>query len=259
MKGDRTEPLVLERHRHDHLVRQVAKLYRKAHEWRYINKRVRHMLGLRGRPMRAKRLPEILTPEELRQILEVAYRERGVYGLIVRTLFETGLRVSEVVHVEVLDVDFTERTLRVRAGKGGKDRMVLFTADLAQQLRIHLGDRPRGALFESNRAAAFTPRRIQQIVKDVARKADVEKHIHPHSYRHSMATFLRNQGVALDVVQLLLGHEDPRTTQLYARLSLAPARAEYDRAMAALASWTPTLAQGAKVPHAGRPHQKLAE
>src|SRR6266849_1047147 len=262
MKGDRAEPLVLERHPHDRLVRQVAKLYRKAHvtaeEWRYVNKRVRHLLGLRGQPTRAKRLPEILTPEELRHILKVAYRERGVYGLIVRTLFETGLRVSEVVHVEVLDVDFTERTLRVRAGKGGKDRMVLFTADLAQQLRIHLGDRPRGALFESNRAAAFTPRRIQQIVKDVARKADVEKHIHPHSYRHSMATFLRNQGVALDVVQLLLGHEDPRTTQLYARLSLAPARAEYDRAMAALASWTPTSAHVAKVPHVGRPHQELA-
>src|SRR5437899_9166372 len=126
MKDDRAEPLVLERDRHDRLVRQIAKLYRKAHvtaeEWRYVNKRVRHLLGLRGRPTRAKRLPEILTPEELRQILEVAYRERGIYG----PLFETGLRVSEVVHVEVPDVDFTERTLRVQAGKGGKDRVVLF-------------------------------------------------------------------------------------------------------------------------------------
>ncbi len=111
---------------------------------------------------------------------------------------------------------------------------MLFTADFAQQLRGHLGDRSRGALFESSRAAAFSARRIQQIVKAVARRAGVDKHIHPHSYRHSMATFLRNQGVALDIVQLLLGHEDPRTTQLYARLSLGAAREEYDKAMAAL-------------------------
>jgi len=111
---------------------------------------------------------------------------------------------------------------------------VLFTENLGQQLRLHLADRPRGALFESNRAAPFTSRRIQQIVKTIARGAGVEKRISPHTYRHSMATFLRNQGVALDVVQILLGHTDPRTTQLYARLSLASAREESDRAMAAL-------------------------
>ena len=223
-------PAALRSGRLDHLVQQVARLYRKAHitadEWRDVNKRVRHTLGLRGRLARAKRLPEILTPEELRRILEQAYRDRGLYGLIVRTLFETGLRVSELVAVEVPDVDLSERTLRVRAGKGGKDRLVLFTADLAQQLRVHVGDRTRGALFKSNRAAAFSARRIQQIVRAVARRAGIDKHIHPHSYRHSMATFLRNQGVALDIVQLLLGHEDSRTTQLYARLSLGAARQE---------------------------------
>ncbi len=152
----------------------------------------------------------------------------------MRTLFESGLRVSELVAVEVADVDFLERTIRVRQGKGGKDRLVLFTEDLGQQLRLHLDGRTRGALFESNRAAPFTPRRIQQIVKAVARQAGVAKKIHPHTYRHSMATFLRNQGVPLDVVQLLLGHENPRTTQLYARLSMGTAREEYDKAMRAL-------------------------
>ena len=68
--------VVLERHRLDRLVRQIARIYRKAHvtdeEWKYVNKRLRRVLGLRGRPVRAKRLPEILAPEELRQILEHA-------------------------------------------------------------------------------------------------------------------------------------------------------------------------------------------
>ncbi len=222
----------------DRLVREVVRLFRRAHltpdEARYVYQRARQRLGLRGRPARATRLPEILSPQELEQILARAYRERGVYGLIVRTFFETGLRVGELIWVEAADVDFTERTIRVREGKGGKDRLVLFTENLSQQLRLHLDGRTRGALFESNRAAPFTPRRIQQIVKAIARQAGVAKKIHPHTYRHSMATFLRNQGVPLDVVQLLLGHENPRTTQLYAKLSMGTAREEYDRAMASL-------------------------
>ncbi len=74
-----------------------------------------------------RKLPEILSPEELRSILAQAYQQRGTYGLIVRTLFETGLRVSELVNLKLADVDFTERTMRVREGKGGKDHLVLFT------------------------------------------------------------------------------------------------------------------------------------
>ena len=220
------------------LVRAVARLYRRVHltaeEARYVHRQVRFRLGLRGRPERVERLPEVLSPDELARVLAHAYQERGLYGLIVRTLFETGLRVSELVKVEIQDLDFLERTIRVRRGKGGKDRVVLFTENLGQQLRLHLRGRTRGSLFESNRATAFSVRRIQQIVRQVARQAGVEKSIHPHTYRHSMATYLRNQGVPLDVVQLLLGHADPRTTQLYARLSMGTARGEYDRAMAAL-------------------------
>lgn len=221
----------------DVVVKDVARIYRKARltaeEARYVHKRVRMLLGLRGRPEGSKRLPEVLSPEELQRILARAYCEHPRYGLIVRTLFETGIRVGELVGIQIADVDFAERTIRVH-GKGGKDRLVLFTEDLGQQLRLYLNNRTRGYLFESNRFAAFTPRRIQQIVKMVAHKAGVVKRIHPHTYRHSMATFLRNQGVPLDVVQLLLGHSDPRTTQIYARLSLAPARDEYDRAMSTL-------------------------
>jgi len=238
---DNAQPLsgaALPRARLNRLIRQVAALYRKAHltaaEARYVHRRARVLAGIRGRPPKAKRLPEILSPEELGHILAQAYREQARYGLIIRTLFETGLRVSELVRVQAADVDLGERTIRVREGKGGKDRLVLLTEDLGQQLRLHLSGRARGALFESNRARPYSVRMIQHVVKTVARKAGVVKSIHPHTYRHSMATFLRNQGVPLDVVQLLLGHENPRTTQLYARLSLAAAREEYDKAMRAL-------------------------
>jgi integrase/recombinase XerD len=217
----------------------MTRLYRHAHvtaeEFTYVQRRTRQRLGLRPQPRgAAQRLPEILTPEELQRILAHAYRARPTYGLIVRTLFETGLRVSELVHLEVMDIDVAERTVRVREGKGGRDRYALMTSDLAQQLQVHLGVRTRGALFESNRARPYSVRMIQHVVKQVAGNANVTKRIHPHTYRHSMATFLRNQGVPLDVVQLLLGHANPRTTQLYTRLSLDSARTEYDRAMAVL-------------------------
>src|SRR2546425_5193499 len=115
---------VLRPGRLDRLVQTVARLYRKAHltadEVRYVHQRIRQRLGLRGRPERAKRLPEILTPEELRRVLAQAYREHPRNGLVVRTLFETGLRVSDLVRPEVTDVDFLERTIAVREGKGGK-------------------------------------------------------------------------------------------------------------------------------------------
>lgn len=224
----------------DRLARRIAALYRQSHltpeEVSCVVRRARTLAGIKGRPARPTKLPEVLTSEELARILTEAYRAKPRDGLLIRVLFETGLRVSELVRLQVADVDFTERTIRVREGKGGKDRVTLFTEDLGQQLRLSLDGRTRGHLFESNRAAPFTPRRVQQIVRAVAANAGIAKRVHPHSYRHSMATFLRNQGVPLDVVQLLLGHADPRTTQLYARLSLGTARAEYDRAMAALAA-----------------------
>src|SRR6266436_1413503 len=97
----------LEQGRLDSVVREVARLYRRHHltadEARYVYKRVRRLLGFRGRPSRDRRLAEVLTPDELERILAQAYQERGVYVLVVRTLFETGLRVSELVRIEAAD------------------------------------------------------------------------------------------------------------------------------------------------------------
>ncbi len=92
--------------------------------------------------------------EELHRILAQAYREQPRYGLIVRTLFETGLRVSELVRVQVSDVDFTERTIRVREGKGGRDRLVLFTGGRAQWHGVLGQGRGAGGRGSGRRAPA---------------------------------------------------------------------------------------------------------
>ncbi len=124
------------------VVDRVARIYRKAHltteEARYVHKMAKQVIGLRGLPQHSRRLPEILTVEELELILARAYREHPRYGLIVRTLFETGIRVGELVSIQVTDIDFAERTIHIH-GKGDKDRLVVFTEGLAQQFQLHLG------------------------------------------------------------------------------------------------------------------------
>jgi integrase/recombinase XerD len=179
-------------------------------------------------------LPEILTLEEFQRILTQAYRADPRDGLLLRLLFESAVRVSELSHLDVPDVEFGERTLRIRQGKGAKDRLVLFTPDLGQLLQVHLGGRTRGPLLTSNRGTRLSVRRMQSIVRDAARRARVHKKISPHSLRHTWATLARNAGLPLDTVQILLGHESPRTTELYSRLSMTKAREEYDRAMRAI-------------------------
>jgi integrase len=136
-------------------------------------------------------------------------------------LFESAVRVSELSRLDVPDVEFGERTLRI-------------CPDLGQLLQVHLGGRTRGPLLMSNRGTRLSVRRIRSIVRGATRRAGVRKKISPHSLRHTWATLARNAGLPLDTVQLLLGHESPRTTELYSRLSMATAREGYDRAMRAL-------------------------
>ncbi len=144
----------------DGLVRRFTPLLRKAHltgaEAAYVWRRVRAKAGIGGRPTRAKRLPEILTLEEFQRTLAEAYRANPRDGLLLRLLFESAVRVSELSRVDVPDVEFGERTLRIRQGKGAKDRLVLFTPDLGQLLQVHLGGRTRGPLLTSNRGSRLT-------------------------------------------------------------------------------------------------------
>jgi integrase len=187
---------VLRPGRLDGLARHIAGLLRRAFvtaaEAAYVWRRARAKAGIGGRPTRAKGLPEILTLEEFQRILADAYRAAPRDGLLLRLLFESAVRVSELSRLDVPDVEFGERTLRVRQGKGAKDRLVLFTPDLGQLLQVHLGGRTRGPLLTSNRGTRLSVRRIQSLVRGAARRAGVQKKISPHSLRHTWATLSRN-------------------------------------------------------------------
>ena len=102
------------------------------------------------------------------------------------------------------DVFFEEQMIRIRQGKGGKQRYVPILPELAQELRTHLRGRAKGYLFETNRRAAFSPRRIQQLVKETADLAGITKRVSPHVLRHSVATTLLEHGMPLEQIQKFL-------------------------------------------------------
>src|SRR5438034_6596507 len=111
----------------------------------------------------------------------------GVRGLLIRTLFQTGVRVSEFVHLQVSDVYFDEQMLLIRHAKGGKQRYVPLLPDLTHELRTYLRERTTGPLFATVRHTQYSPRRIQQLVQETAALAGITTRVYPHLLRPSVA------------------------------------------------------------------------
>src|SRR5215510_11396701 len=149
----------------------------------------------------------------------------------VKTLFQTGARVSEFVQVQVPEVYFDEQMLLITHAKGGKQRYVPLLPELTHELRTYLRDRTTGPLFETRRHTPYSPRRIQQLVQETAVLAGITKRVHPHLLRHSVATTLLEQGMPLEQIQQFLGHARLETTQIYAASTAAMIKESYQKAL----------------------------
>src|SRR2546428_4458310 len=216
------------------LIRTTVKLWRKYHltydQARYVTKEVRKALGVKRTKVR-KRVIQRLSRDEEQRLIQKAYRDKGERGLLIKTLFQTGARVSEFVNVKVEEFFLDEAMILITKGKGGKSRYVPILPELAQELRTHLGQRTVGYLFETNRATRYSPWRIQYIVKETAEQAQITKRVYPHLLRHSVATTLLERGMPIEQIQKLLGHSKLETTQVYAESSTAMMRESYQRAL----------------------------
>ena len=181
------------------------------------------MLQLRY-PKQTRRLPHFLGVEEATAMMGApdadsagGLRDRAILEL----LWGAGLRVSEVANLDARDLDFA--TLQVRVlGKGDKTRIGLFGAPARDALRRYLDEgRPllatgaQAALFLNRSGGRLTPRSIQNIVRDAGTQAALRQPVHPHMLRHTFATHLIEGGADLRIVQHLLGHSSPDTTQIY--------------------------------------------
>jgi integrase/recombinase XerD len=217
------------------LITATAKLWRQYHltydQARYVAKEVRTALGVRRVKVR-KRVIQRLSRDEEHRLIQVAYKDKGERGLLIKTLFQTGARVSEFVYLRVEDFFLDEAMLLIAKGKGGKSRYVPILPELAQELRTHLGQRTMGYLFETNRHLPYSPRRIQQIVKATAAKAKIKKRVYPHLLRHSVATTLLERGMPIEQIQKFLGHAKLETTQVYAESTPEMIKDSYRRALA---------------------------
>ena len=167
-------------------------------------------------PKKERRLPEVLSKEEVKKILEVSETRKS--KLIMSLLYSSGLRVSELVNLKPSEIDFEEKIGWVRQGKGGKDRMFVISEELSRKLKDYL-KRKKEHQYIFSKEKPLTPRNIQKIVKNARHKAEITKKATPHTLRHSFATHLLESGTDIRLIQSLLGHASLNTTQLYTHVS----------------------------------------
>lgn len=219
------------------VVHETTRLWRKHHlgydQTKYVVEQVRRRLALEPPPMRRRTVTR-LDRTELDRLITRAYRDRSQHGLMIKTLFLTGARVSEFVHIRVEDLhlDDDPPQIHLTYAKGQASRYVPILLTLAQELRTHLQGRRQGYLFESNRHTRYAVRTVQAVVKKYAHEAGITKRVYPHLLRHSIATLLLDSGqVPIDQVQKFLGHLYLSTTQIYAETSLRALGENYVRAL----------------------------
>jgi integrase len=206
------------------LVAQIARLVRKHgldyEGWRYISKRVRQTCDLKPKK-KGRKLPKVLTGDEFRRFYRIVDQAEDVqHSLMLRLLFFTGVRVSELCSIQIADVDLENNKIRINDGKGSKDRYVLFGKSFATALRTHIAAHPKNRwLFQTRRNSKFTTRRVQQIVKQYAEQAGVKAT--PHTFRHQAITWLtRHSGLADAELQLITGHARRETLAIYQHVAL---------------------------------------
>lgn len=190
-----------------------------------------------GSPKQNKHLPDILSTEEINKLLnapdietDIGQRDRAILEL----LYASGLRVSEIVGLDMADIDLATREIRV-TGKGNKQRMVLMGEPAAKMLEMYfnsgrkvlLGKWRKQAVFINRFGERLIERRIQKILDHYTALAGINKNVHPHMLRHTFATHMLDGGADLRVVQELLGHSSLSTTQIYTHVSKSHAKKVY--------------------------------
>ncbi len=171
------------------------------------------------RPKREHRLPQVLSREEIARFLEAIRHPK--HRALVLIMYSAGLRVSETVRLRPEDLDVDRGLIRVRRGKGGKDRYTLLAARAVEAVRIYRDAFPGGPwLFPGDRPGRhYTTRSAQRVIARAATRAGIAKTVTPHVLRHSFATHLLEAGTDLRYIQELLGHQSSRTTEIYTHVS----------------------------------------
>ena len=176
-------------------------------------------------------LPTTLTVEETQQILDAPNELRAIEmrdKAMLYTLYATGMRITELISLNMHNVDLTRGSVQV-IGKGGKERLIPLTNDAINMIKKYLTEareklskgKDHNNIFVSTHGKQISRHSFWHRIKAYLKKVDVKKEVHPHTLRHAFATHMLNNGADLRSVQLLLGHSDLATTQIYTHVAKA--------------------------------------
>ncbi|MFZ5972429.1 MAG: tyrosine-type recombinase/integrase [Bacteroidota bacterium] len=170
------------------------------------------------RPLKEQRLPHVLSQQEVRALFDAC--DNLKHRVMLMVTYSAGLRRSEVLALRKGDVDFDRRIIWVRGGKGRKDRQTVLADSLVPLLHTYLEEyQPLYWFFEGRQCQRYSSTSLQAILKYAAARAGLCKPVRLHMLRHSFATHLLEGGTSTRYIQVLLGHESPKTTEIYAHVS----------------------------------------
>ena len=163
-------------------------------------------------------MPQVLSEKEIARILLSLKNLK--HRTILTVIYSAGLRLSELLNLKAEDIDWDRKLIRVKSGKGRKDRYTLLSPRLEKLLKDYLYYyKPDKYLFEGQKGGKYSPKSVQNIMKNAVTKTGITKHATVHTLRHSFATHLLENGTDLRYIQELLGHGSSRTTEIYTHVS----------------------------------------
>ena len=221
------------------LIKHTATLFRKANvsydQSKYIFKMVRIRNKLNPNTI-VKKQRNPLSLKEIHDLIETTYDKNSEHGLMIETIYATGSRNNEFCHIKIEDIFFDEFKIHIKEGKGAKERFVPIPKELCKQLKLHIDNhKDQIYLFETQRYDKYSTRRVNEIVKHYGKLAIPNKRVFPHLLRHSIATHLRESGMPIDVISVILGHADSGVTErIYAKISFSTVNRDYQQIMGGL-------------------------
>ncbi|MDK9581085.1 site-specific tyrosine recombinase/integron integrase [Sneathia sanguinegens] len=223
-----------EKYKYNSVQRKISSL-KSYYKFLYVNKYISTDPTNTVKAMKKKkRLPDILTEEELKKIIDTFNHEaKNVRDrLILELLIATGARISEIVNLEVKDIEDSDyRYIRV-LGKGSKYRYIPIYEQIAKKLKEYIY-KERLELIENKRDFRLFPRasreQFYKVLKEHSKSCNIEKHVHPHMIRHTVATILLKNGADIRSVQEILGHAGITTTEIYTHVEKSKLKKIYDK------------------------------
>ena len=170
------------------------------------------------RPKKPRRLPNILSKEEVKKIIESTHNIK--HKTILATIYSAGLRISEVVYLKVKDIDSKRMLIIINQGKGNKDRIVGLSEKLIVLLReYYMIYKPKEYLFEGRDGTQYGVTSVRKVFNKAVEKSQIAKKVTVHTLRHSFATHLLESGTDIRYIQVILGHKSSKTTEIYTHVS----------------------------------------